>query len=226
MKTQLVNYCREVCRFLKKVFLGVRKGAVWETHHISDPTTLLVPLGPVPSPGSKNLCHIFYRQVPILLSGKTGILRTVLLWSHICRCDLPINSTYSDIKNNIESQEQQDLITVDWPPRFAGPKSAVRRYHWSFLHRQIVKFMSILRVKDTSKEFNFISSSVSLAAVMIWHVIYYLLKNRRHSLPESNSSKFLSHRMIFSSATMKEVMSFKARGKGGFFFGKESKVKK
>ena len=32
--------------------------------------------------------------------------------------------------------------------------------------------------------------------------------------------------MIISSAYMKEVMSFKARGKGGFFFGKESKVKK
>ena len=31
----------------------------------------------------------------------------------ICRCDLPINSTHSDIKKNIESEEQQDLITAD-----------------------------------------------------------------------------------------------------------------
>ena len=89
-----------------------------------------------------------------------------------------------------------------------------------------MKFTSILRIYDTSKKFNFISSSFSLAAVTTWHVTNNVLKNRRHSLPESSSSKFLSYRMIFSSAYMKEVMSFKARGKGGFFLGKESKVKK
>ena len=86
--------------------------------------------------------------------------------------------------------------------------------------------MSILRAYKLPDKFNFISSSFSLVAVMIWHVIKYVLKNRRHPLPESNSTKSLPYRMIFPLVNMKEVMSFKARGKGGFFFPKGNKAQK